>query len=250
MNFARTLAILFLSIVPVLAFADSKSGTLALEIENELRGVTPNSVYVVVDETTKTAYVRGAVSSQAEVDRIINMLRSIDGVRVIGSTVTVKSSPIYGTEVERSVVLDAPEDFNEVPVRVYTEEPVPVELYTTISRQDAHLEEAIQEALDSEGITGQSKIKVDSENSHVTLTGASLSEAMADRLVTVAMSVPGVRKVQPNIVLLDGRSYEVKPNFERDKDGHQIGCALSRVEQPEGVVEIEVDLSEIDYDDR
>jgi hypothetical protein len=96
---------------------------------------------------------------------------------------------------------------------------------------DASLRSAVEDALKSEGIMGQSKIKVETEDGVVTLTGTALSEAHADRIVALAQSVPGVVGIETNIQLRDQkRVYKVKPSHDRDKEGREVGEGESRVD--------------------
>lgn len=217
------LAILLLILAaPMLLMADSKKtdfdNSLAAQIEQRLVGV-PNTVIVVVDETTKTAFLRGTVSSQADMDRIMELVRSVNGVRVIGSNLVVLNEPAEITRDDNTVAkpLDTePEEGNFTATTVIT---------------DASLRSAVEEALKSEGIMGQSKIKVETEDGVVTLTGTALSEAHADRIVAIAQSVPGVVGIETNIQLRDQkRVYKVKPSDDRDKEGREVGEGESRVD--------------------
>jgi hypothetical protein len=86
--------------------------------------------------------------------------------------------------------------------------------------------------LKSEGIIGQSKIRIETEGGIVTLTGAALSEAHANRIVALAQSVPGVLKVNPRLTIRDqkNRQFEPKPSEDRDKEGYEVGGPDSRVD--------------------
>ena len=224
---ARTttkIAILLLILAaPMLLMAGSKKtdldNTLAAQIEQRLVGV-PNTVIIVVDETTKTAFLRGTVSSQADVDRIMELVHSVDGVRVIGSNLVVSNEPAEITRDDNTVA---------VPLESEAEEGTTVMSTTVIT--DASLRSAVEDALKSEGIMGQSKIKVATEDGVVTLTGTALSEAHADRIVAIAQSVPGVVGIETNIQLRDQkRVYKVKPSDDRDKEGREVGEGESRVD--------------------
>ena len=224
--------LLLILAVPVLLMAGSKKtdtdNTLAAQIEQKLVGI-PNTVIVVVDETTKTAFLRGTVSSQEDMDRIMEQVRSVDGVRVIGSNLVVLNEPAEITRDDNTVQSMDTE----------MEEGTTVTGTTVIT--DASLRSAVEEALKSEGIMGQSKIKVETENGVVTLTGTALSEAHADRIVALAQSVPGVVGVETHIQLRDQkRVYKVKPSDDRDKEGREVGKGESRADD---------DDDDDDYDD-
>lgn len=226
MKILTKLAILSLILAaPVLLMAGSKKehgeNTLAMQIEQRLIGI-PNAVVVVVDETTNTAFLRGTVSSQANMDRIIELVRSVDGVRVIGSNLTVLEEPVEITRDDDTM--------NNLPMAIETDEGTTF-TSTTVVVTDASLRAAVEEALESEGIMGQSMIKVDTEDGIVTLTGTALSEAHADRIVALAQSVPGVVSIESNIQLRDQkRVYKVKPSQDRDKEGREVGEGESRVD--------------------
>ncbi len=245
----KVLILLLLVAAPAWLGAGSQKTdhTLAAQIEQRLTGIAPNTVIIVVDEATHTAFLRGSVSSEDEIARITEIVRSIDGVRVIGSTLVV-SEPISFDEIEttQTVEVDPPVDTTlEVDVDDET-----TEFRTTIVAEDASLQSAVEEALKSEGLMGQSKIRVETDRGMVTLTGTALSESQADRMVALAMSVPGVVSVQPNIALRDERRvYQVKPSGDRDKEGREVGDGLSRVpETREGDVDVSVDVDELEDD--
>ena len=63
--------------------------SLAAKIETQLAGAAPNVVVISVDESTKTATLRGSVSSQTEMDRFTEAVRGVTGVRVMGTDVRV-----------------------------------------------------------------------------------------------------------------------------------------------------------------
>jgi osmotically-inducible protein OsmY len=219
----KLVILLLIFAAPLLLMAGSKKtdldNTLAAQIEQRLVGV-PNTVIVVVDETTKTAFLRGTVSSQADMDRIMELVRSVDGVRVIGSNLVVLNEPAEITRDDNTVA---------VPLESESEEGTTTMSTTVIT--DASLRSAVENALKSEGIMGQSKIKVETEDGVVTLTGTALSEAHADRIVAIAQSVPGVVGIQTNIQLRDQkRVYKVKPSDDRDKEGREVGEGESRVD--------------------
>jgi osmotically-inducible protein OsmY len=238
------LAILLLIIAtPVLLLAGSKKAdnSLAEQIEHRLVGVAPNTVIIVVDEASKTAFLRGTVSSQAEIDRITDLVRSINDVRVIGSNLVVAHDPTEITRADDTMMKD---------VETLDTEEGTIHSGTTVIT-DASLRTAVEDALKSEGIMGQSKIKVETENGVVTLTGTALSEAHADRIVALAQSVPGVVSVEANIRLRDRqRPYTVKPSSERDKEGHEVGEAESRVDDEEDDEDEEEDEDEDEDEDR
>ena len=218
--------LLFILALPLLLLAGSKKdpqNTLAVQIEQKLTGI-PNTVIVVVDENENTALLRGTVSSQAEMDHILGLIHSIDGVRVIGSNLVVSNEPARITRDDDTV-------------HSMTTDPETETFRETIIT-DASLRSAVEDALDSEGIPGQSKIKVETENGVVTLTGTALSEAHADRIVALAQSIPGVVSVESNIKLSgQKRPYEPKPSHERDKEGYEVGSAESRVDDDEEIDE-------------
>ena len=220
---SKLLIVMVLVAAPVLLFAGNKDKdhALANEIQQRLAGVAPNTVIVVVDEATKSAFISGSAATQTELDLVAQTVRSIDGVRIIGSTMVVR-----GTEPEVTLSTQGNTvDINTVDVD---------ETKTTIQvvdSSDASLKAAVEEALKSEGIQGQSKIRVDTEGGVVTLTGSALSESHADRIVALAQSVPGVVGVNPNITLRDQkRRYQVKPSDDRDKQGFEVGEAESRTD--------------------
>jgi osmotically-inducible protein OsmY len=223
-RFMTKLAILLLILAtPVLLMAGSKKAdtenTLAAQIEQRLASV-PNTVIIVVDETTKTAFLRGTVSTQADIDRIMELVHSVDGVRVIGSNLTVLDEPA-------TINRDA-DTVESMPLDTTPQEGTTL---TTTVITDASLRSAVEEAIKSEGIMGQSKIKVETEDGVVTLTGTALSEAHADRIVALAQSVPGVVGIETNIQLRDQkRVYKVKPSHDRDKEGREVGEGESRVD--------------------
>jgi osmotically-inducible protein OsmY len=226
------LAILLLILAaPMLLMAGSKKtdldNTLAAQIEARLVGV-PNTVIVVVDETTKTAFLRGTVSSQTDMDRIMELVHSVDGVRVIGSNLVVLNEPVLLNEPAQIT-----RDDNTVVVPLDAEPDATTFVGTTVIT-DASLRSSVEEALKSEGIMGQSKIKIETEAGVVTLTGTALSEAHADRIVAIAQSVPGVVGIETNIQLRDQkRVYKVKPSNDRDKEGREVGEGESRVDDQE-----------------
>ncbi len=212
--------LLFIFTLPLLLQAGSKKSdtenALAVQIEQKLIGL-PNTVIVVVDETANTAFLRGTVSSQAEMDRIIGLIHSVDGVRVIGSNLVVLNEPAEITRDDNTMQTMT----TDVDTKTFTE--------TVIT--DASLRSAVEDALKSEGIMGQSKIKVETENGIVTLTGTALSEAHADRIVALAQSIAGVVSVETNIQLHgQKRPYKPRPSYDRDKEGFEVGSAESRVD--------------------
>jgi uncharacterized lipoprotein YddW (UPF0748 family) len=85
----RLIILLMLLAAPVWIYANDKHNKLsnhdlATRIQQRLAEVTPNAVVVVVDEATKTAYLQGTVSSQDELEKITEALRTFDGISVIG----------------------------------------------------------------------------------------------------------------------------------------------------------------------
>jgi osmotically-inducible protein OsmY len=234
----KLILVLLLMAGPLVVFSEQKTATnstLAAQIEQKLVGVSPNTVIIVVDEKTNTAFLRGSVASQADADRIMDMVRSVNGVRVIGSNLVVAGSST-GTIADNTAdnTLTTPTDTTTTDLNrdtdMETTEGTSMPS-TTIVTTDASLRAAVEDALKSEGINGQSKIKVNTENGIVTLTGIALSEAHADRIVALARSVPGVVDVQTNIQLRDEkRVYKVKPSSDRDKEGREVDKGESRVD--------------------
>jgi osmotically-inducible protein OsmY len=230
----RLVILLMLLGAPVWSYANDKHNKLsnhelASQIQQRLESVAPNTVVVVIDEATKTAYLQGTVSSQDEVNRITEALRTFDGLSVIGTNLVVNtataaslymdqdSDQAYEVNQNYDANNETPEMTNDQGYQV--EEPAGETLVPT----DASVNTAVIHALKSEGIMGQSKIRVETESGVVTLTGTALSEAQADRIVELARMVPGVIGITSNIQLRDEkRPYKVKPSPDVDKEGHQI----------------------------
>ena len=225
----QKLAILLILLAAPVLYANSKTSNheLATQVQQRLESVAPNTVVVVVDAATRTAYLQGSVTSQDEVNRITEAIRTLDGVSVIGSNLvvdTATAASLYSAEESDEVAVQTSNDENEAPVMSYdqenqTEAPVAEALTPT----DASLKSAVIQALKSEGIMDQAKIRVDTEGGVVTLTGIALSEAQADRMVELAQNVPGVVGVNPNLQLTnEKRPYKVKPNPDVDKEGRPV----------------------------
>jgi osmotically-inducible protein OsmY len=240
-NLTRLVILLILLVAPLI-YANEKHNKLsnhelASQIQKKLETVAPNCVVVVVDEATKTAYLQGSMSSQDEINRITEALRSLDGVSVIGSNLVVNTATaasLYAdhssdsdqnyevnqnnNDAENQTAMSKDQD-NENDQNYETEGPVAESLIPT----DASVNAAVIHALKSEGIMGQSKIRVETENGVVTLTGTALSEAQADRIVELARTIPGVVAINPNLQLRDERRpYKVKPSPEVDKEGRPV----------------------------
>jgi osmotically-inducible protein OsmY len=235
----RLIILLMLLAAPVWIYANDKHNKLsnhdlATRIQQRLAEVTPNAVVVVVDEATKTAYLQGTVSSQDELEKITEALRTFDGISVIGSNLVVNTATAASLYADQDSDKDqnfaanqdydadngTPEITNDQTEEDYqSEAPVAETLVPT----DASVNSAVIHALKSEGIMGQSKIRVETEAGVVTLTGTALSEAQADRIVELARMVPGVLGINTNIQLRDERRpYKTKPSPDVDKEGHQI----------------------------
>jgi osmotically-inducible protein OsmY len=233
--FRKLVILLILLAAPAWIYANEKHNKLsnhelATQIQQRMESVAPNTVVVVVDEATRTAYLQGSVNSQEEVDRITEALRSLDGLSVIGSNLVVNTATAASLYAEESSGnqytvnqgdenLEMTEQNDQSDQDSQTEAPVAETPVPT----DASVNAAVIHALKSEGIIGQSKIRVETEDGVVTLTGTALSEAQADRIVELARMVPGVVAVNPNLQLRDERRpYKTKPNPEVDKEGRQI----------------------------
>ena len=251
----KILILVLFAIIPLTLLAGSKRSedTLAVQVEQRMSGVIPNGVVVVVDESTRTAYLRGSVSSQEEIDRITEVVRAIDGVRVVSSTLEVTEEPLLDEvdEIETTQTIEVDPLIEIDPsIEVNPYEETPIEVRTVIAQPDLSLEDAVEEAIKSEGLMGQSKVRINAEDGVVTLTGTALSEAQADRMVALARMVPGVVAVQPNLALRDERRvYQVKPSFDRDKEGREVGEGLSRVDTEEGDVEVQINVDPLDEED-
>jgi osmotically-inducible protein OsmY len=226
----RFMIVMVLVASPVLLFAGDKKdkdNALAHEIQQRLAGVAPNTVIVVVDEATNTAFLSGSAATQAELDLVASTVRSIDGVRIVGSTMVVRGTePAVTLRTDGNTV-----DIDSVDVDRVDDADETITTTQVVDSSDVSLKAAVEEALKSEGIMGQSKIRVETEGGMVTLTGSALSESHADRIVALAQSVPGVVGVNPNITLRDQkRRYQVKPSDDRDKKGFEVGEAESRTD--------------------
>ena len=68
-----------------------------------------------------------------------------------------------------------------------------------INRDDVSLKNAIAKAFRAEAFAVPSEISVDTYNGVVILTGTTLNEGRADRVVDLARSTPGVKDVVVNI---------------------------------------------------
>ena len=234
---SKLLIVLVLIASPVVLFAGSnehKEHSLANEIQRRLAGVAPNTVIIVVDEASKSAFLSGSAATQADLDQVEQTVRSIHGVRIVGSTVVVRGTePDLTLRTDGNTVdidtLDVDRENVDVDTMDADEQTTAVQV---IDSSDASLKAAVEQALKSEGIMGQSKIRVETEGGMVTLTGSALSESQADRIVALAQSVPGVVGVNPNITLRDQkRRYQVKPSLDRDKQGFESDDAESRADE-------------------
>ena len=233
----RLIILLMLLAGPAWIFANDKHNKLsnhelASQIQQRLESVTPNAVVVVVDEATKTAYLQGTVSSQDELEKITEALRTFDGLSVIGSNLVVNTATAASLYMDQNsdqgyeVNQDNQDyDANDESAEMTDDQGYQVKepAGETLVPTDASVNAAVIHALKSEGIMGQSKIRVDTEAGVVTLTGTALSEAQADRIVELARMVPGVLGINTNIQLRDERRpYKPKPSPDVDKEGHQI----------------------------
>ena len=229
MKFLTRLMIVLVLVASPLFAGDKKDkdNALAHEIQQRLAGVAPNTVIVVVDEATNTAFLSGSAATQAELDLIATTVRSIDGVRIVGSTMVVRGTePAVTLRTDGNTV-----DIDSVDVDRVDDVDETITTTQVVDSSDVSIKAAVEEALKSEGIMGQSKIRVETEGGMVTLTGSALSESHADRIVALAQSVPGVVGVNPNITLRDQkRRYQVKPSDDRDKKGFEVGEAESRTD--------------------
>ena len=70
----------------------TSSNSLSAQIDQRLTNLSPRTVVVIVDESAKTAYVRGNVSSQEEADHVTKLLEGISGLTVLGTNVTTTGS--------------------------------------------------------------------------------------------------------------------------------------------------------------
>jgi hyperosmotically inducible protein len=90
---SKFLLIALLAMAPLWGFANQKHNSsskhqttdLAAQIESQISTSAPDAVVVVVDRATRTAYVTGGSSNQANVDQVKQALQRMTGIRVMSS---------------------------------------------------------------------------------------------------------------------------------------------------------------------
>jgi hyperosmotically inducible periplasmic protein len=91
------------------------------------------------------------------------------------------------------------------------------------AQSDPSLTQSVKDAFHKEGLIGQNKVVVETNNGVVTLTGTVATQSMGDRMIELAREVPGIRGVNVNLMLQDEkRPYRMTPGPDHAKTGADV----------------------------
>jgi len=169
-----------------------------------------------IDVATSNGFVtlNGVVETQAEIDRAIELAKGVDGVRQVNSNLKIDvSTPPNNSATKEltqqvkgtSSVTAHSEDAGSAENAESTVKEGAEKAGTAV--KDTAITTDIKTRFAADSTVSATKIKVETTNGVVRLSGTVNSKVEADKAVEIAKKVDGVKKVKSEIVVKPSSSY-------------------------------------------